>query len=30
VAWVDRDMLTRVERDGILHRCLPYYQRWTH
>jgi hypothetical protein len=21
---------TRVERDGLLHRCLPYYQRWTH
>jgi hypothetical protein len=20
----------RVERDGISHRCLPYYQRWTH
>jgi hypothetical protein len=21
---------TRVERDGLSHRCLPYYQRWTH
>ena len=21
---------TRVERDGLTHRCLPYYQRWTH
>ena len=21
---------TRVERDGITHRCLPCYQRWTH
>ena len=21
---------TRVERDGLPHRCLPYYQRWTH
>ena len=20
---------TRVERDGLPHRCLPYYQRWT-
>ena len=20
----------RVERDGLSHRCLPYYQRWTH
>jgi len=20
---------TRVERDGLWHRCLPYYQRWT-
>ena len=20
---------TRVERDGLSHRCLPYYQRWT-
>ena len=30
VALVDRDMLTRVERDGLSHRCLPYYQRWIH
>ena len=30
VALVDRDMLTRVERDGLSHRCLPYYQMWTH
>jgi hypothetical protein len=21
---------TREERDGLSHRCLPYYQRWTH
>ena len=21
---------TRVERDGLSHRCLPYYQRWIH
>jgi len=21
---------TRVERDGLSHRCLPYYQTWTH
>jgi hypothetical protein len=21
---------TRVERNGLSHRCLPYYQRWTH
>jgi len=21
---------TRVEQDGLSHRCLPYYQRWTH
>ena len=21
---------TRVEWDGLSHRCLPYYQRWTH
>jgi len=21
---------TSVERDGLSHRCLPYYQRWTH
>jgi hypothetical protein len=28
VARVDRDMLTRVERDGLSHRYLPYYQRW--
>jgi len=26
VALVDRDMLTRVEQDGLSHRCLPYYQ----
>jgi len=30
VALVDRDMLTCVERDGLSHRCLPYYQRWIH
>ena len=30
VALVDRDMLTRVERDGLSHKCLPYYQRWIH
>jgi hypothetical protein len=31
VARVDRDNAdTRVERDGLLHKCLPYYQRWTH
>jgi hypothetical protein len=28
VARVDRDADTRVERDGLSHRCLPYYQRW--
>ena len=21
---------TRIERGGLSHRCLPYYQRWTH
>ena len=31
VALVDRDNAdTRVERDGLSHRCLPYYQRWIH
>ena len=30
VALVDRYMLTCVERDGLLYRCLPYYQRRTH
>jgi hypothetical protein len=30
VARVDRDMLTRVKRDGLSHTCLPYYQRWTY